>query len=80
MGGYQVVNGYFTDEGTWVSPYLRGVPNGIEFDNVNYDPSQVDDGSLYLFSEDEQLSIDANETYPDPSESHLQSLQQIHLD
>lgn len=37
MGGYQIVDGYFRDDGTWVSPYLRGVPNGIEFDNVNFD-------------------------------------------
>ena len=37
MFEYQIVNGYLRKDGTWVDPHLRGVPNGIDFDNLSYD-------------------------------------------
>ena len=40
MSSYQIVNGYMTQDGTWVAPYLRGTPNGLEIDNINYDPTK----------------------------------------
>ena len=36
MYEYQVVDGYLRNDGTWVSPYLRGVPNEFKVDNIEY--------------------------------------------
>jgi hypothetical protein len=65
MGGYQIVNGYFTDDGTWVSPYLRGVPNGFEFDNVNFDSARSDYGLDCLDSTNHHPGIDIGNIDPE---------------
>jgi hypothetical protein len=59
MSGYQIVDGYFRDDGTWVSPYLRGVPNGIEFDNIDFD-------TMDLGMNNHGFGIDLLETDTDP--------------
>lgn len=66
MAGYQIVNGYFTDDGTWVSPYLRGVPNGIEFDNVNFDSARPDIDLEFLDSGNHHTGLDIGNFDPDP--------------
>lgn len=66
MAGYQSVSGYFTDDGTWVSPYLRGVPNGIELDNVNFSFARPDFGLDCLDSANHHHGIDMSNIDPEP--------------
>lgn len=33
---YQQVNGYYRSNGTYVNSYIRGVPNSVKYDNLNY--------------------------------------------
>lgn len=65
MSSYQIVSGYLTDDGTWVSPYLGGVPNGIDFDNVNFDPASPDINLDCFDSANHQTELDMGNFDPD---------------
>ena len=68
MYEYQFINGYLRNDGTWVKPHLRGKPNGIDFDNVNYETkynrdhkSFLDNKDLGIHDEDQHSGFDADD-------------------
>tara|TARA_B100000579_G_C22402880_1_gene652674 strand:+ start:373 stop:618 length:246 start_codon:yes stop_codon:yes gene_type:complete len=69
MFEYQLVNGYLRKDGTSVDAHLRGEPNGIEFDNLSYDPEIGINSSDFLDKKDFGDSLDENKLDFDSNES-----------
>ena len=74
MFEYQFINCYLKNNGTWVNPHLRGKPNGIDFDNINYEPeynpyykSFLDNEDLEIQDLDQESGFDSDDLKPGDS-------------